>query len=111
VEPPRRAARPPEMFSKHALSRNDAVGLGSAGSPQSGQPIICSNLLARRLRRPAEGIGRAHKVHRKVSRFAAGGPVGGTPTGSDRDGRARALENERALEGGSPSVAVLPATS
>jgi hypothetical protein len=31
--------------------------------------------------------------------------------GGDRDGRARALEKERAWEGGSPSVAVLPATS
>jgi hypothetical protein len=69
------------------LGRNHAVGLGSAGNAQSGQPIICSNLLARRLRRPAEGIGRAQKVHRKVSRFAAGGPVGETPTGGDREAR------------------------
>jgi hypothetical protein len=58
-----------------AGNRSHAVGLGSA------------SVLARRLRRLAEGI-------RKCASFTKGWlafvlrPVGGTPTGSDRDGRA-----------------------
>jgi hypothetical protein len=59
---------------RSGLSRNYADGLGSAG------------VLARSLRRPAEGIS-VLRSFTKSWAILSPRPVGGTPTGSDRDGR------------------------
>jgi hypothetical protein len=83
--------------SKSAVSRvskpagrNTTVPTWKSAAQQVWKPAL--RLKARsalnRYRRPAEGIRSAQKVNRKVTRFSVGGPVGVTPTGGDRDGRA-----------------------